>query len=83
MSNNSRYKVKLNTAAVRNLLRSQEVANYCESIANNVVSRCGSGYSTDTYVGKNRVNVAVYPTTRRAARDNYDNNTLLKAVSSR
>lgn len=76
MAANIRF--ELNPAGVRELLKSQEMQDVLVSYAGKVASRAGSGY--DVYVGRNRANVSVHTGTPEAAQDNYDNNTLEKAV---
>ena len=76
----SKVKFELNRAGVRELLQSQEMASICLNYANGVQSRAGNGYEVSTFVGRNRVNASVYAETAEARRDNYDNNTLLKAL---
>ena len=61
-------------------MQSGEVASLCESYARNVQSRCGAGYEVTTYVGKTRANASVHAETAEARRDNFENNTLLKAL---
>lgn len=75
----SKIKFKLNRAGVRELLRSSEAMGVCEQYAHAIQSRAGSGYEVSTMVGKNRANASVYAATVEARRDNYQNNTLLKA----
>lgn len=72
--------VKLNTAGVRELLKSQEMQNICAEHALAIMQRCGSGYEMDTYVGQNRVNAQVMASTYQAKADCMRNNTLLKAL---
>ena len=75
----SKVKFELNRAGVRELLRSQEAMIVCQEYANNIRNRAGDGYEVDTYVGTNRANASVYAATYEARKDNYENNTLLKA----
>lgn len=51
-----------------------------EQTASQVISQAGNGYGKDTYLGRNRYNVAVYPITKEARDDTYKNNTLLKSL---
>lgn len=77
----AKVKIELNRNAVRDqLLKSSEMMSICESHAKNIAARCGSGYQTDTHVGRNRVNAMVYADTYEARRDNLKHNTILKAV---
>lgn len=76
----SKVKFKLNRAGVRELMRSHEMMNVCRSYAEGIKGRAGDGYEVTTYVGANRVNASVHAETYEARKDNYDNNTLLKAL---
>lgn len=77
-----KVRIELNSEGVRNLLRSQEVKNYCEQLANEIAARAGDGYEVTTFTGKNRANASVHAATEKALKDNLKNNTLLKAVGS-
>lgn len=74
----SSVKFELNKAGVKELLKSQPMVDVLKSYAGQVANRAGDGY--DVHVGPNRANVSVETVTDEAAQDNYDNNTLLKAV---
>ena len=76
----SKVKFELNRAGVRELLRSPEAASVCRSYAENVKGRAGEGYEVTTYTGRKRANASVHAETYEARKDNYDNNTLLKAL---
>jgi len=76
----SKVKFELNRAGVRELLRSAEAASICRTYAEGVRSRAGEGYEVTTYSGRNRANASVHAETYEARKDNYDNNTLLKAL---
>lgn len=75
----SKVRFKLNKAGVRQLLRSGEAMGVVSEYASRIQSRCGPGYELTTHVGTNRVNASVHAATVEARRDNYENNTLLKA----
>lgn len=72
-------KVVLNSAGVRELLKSNWIMGVCQEQADAMKARAGSGYATSQYTGANRVNVSVYPRTQAAYRKNMKENTLLKA----
>lgn len=74
-----KFKFELNRAGVRELLKSNEMMRVCEERAIEIKNRCPDGYEISKHTGKNRVNVSVHPATEAAMRDNYQNNTLLKA----
>ena len=76
----NKVKFVLNEGGVRELLQSSEMGAVCEQYAKQVAARAGSGYEVDSYTGKNRVNAAVKAETKEAKRDNYRNNTLIKAL---
>lgn len=74
--------VKLNSAGVRALLQSQEVAAVCENVAADVMAKLPDtgGYEVSTYTGETRVNVRIAAVSQEARKDNLKNNTLLKAL---
>ena len=76
----AKVKLELNRAGVRDLMLSKEMESGLESIAGNILAKLGDGYSTNTFHGKNRINVEVMADTCEARRDNMENNTILKAV---
>ena len=76
----AKTKFELNRAGVRELMLSDEMRSGLEDIANGVLGRLGDGYSTETYQGRNRINVEVKADTYQARRENAENNTILKAV---
>lgn len=76
----SNFKFVLNRKGVIELLKSSEMQSVLKAKAKAIAARCGSGYETDIYIGKTRANASVGAKTKKAKRDNYKNNTLLKAV---
>lgn len=76
----TKVRVELNRAGVRELLRSPEMKAVVTKYADAVLKRCGSGYERDAYTGKNRVNSMVRAKSKKAKRENAENNTLLKAL---
>lgn len=73
-------KIILVSEGIRQLLKSTEMMTVCEEQAAIIRQRLGSGYSTNTHVGRLRVNVEVTTDTKEALNDCLKNNTLLKAV---
>ena len=59
---------------------SGEMTAGLESLAGGILAKLGDGYATNTYHGKNRVNVEVEAVTDAARRENATSNTILKAV---
>ena len=76
----SKVRFKLNRDGVRQLMKSEEAQAMLVQIGNNVRNRCGDGYDMNVHVGKNRANVMVWAATYQSRRDNYRNNTILKAL---
>lgn len=76
----SKYKFTLCKKGVRNLLRGENMQALLNEKAGQVQARCGVGYKSDSYVGRNRANAMVYADTYKAKRDNLKNNTILKAL---
>lgn len=73
-------KIKLNRAGVKQLLRSDEMKAACKECADGALSRLGEGYEVTTYTGTTRVNASVKANSRKAIRENMENNTILKAL---
>lgn len=73
-------KIKLNDAGVKELLKSPEMVGHCRTLAEQVLARCGEGYVMEERNYPERSGYAVRTDTRAAYKDNYDNNTLLRAL---
>lgn len=76
----AKVRIELNRAGVRELLKSDEMQAICKEQAGKIQRRAGTGYVSDTFVGKNRCNASVWPESPEAKRDNLKHNALLKAV---
>ncbi len=76
----AKVEVIIDSAAVRDMLRSSEMMAICEERANNAVGKLGAGYSVTTMTGKNRVNASVFAETYQAKKENMENNSILKAL---
>lgn len=50
--------IELNSAGIRELLKSAEIANVCEAQAARMTRATGVKYVADVYVGKTRVNAS-------------------------
>lgn len=74
------FRFELNRAGVRALLKSSEMQDILADVASTIRGRAGEGYEQDVHVGKNRANAMVWPASKRAKKDNLENNTALKAV---
>lgn len=75
-----RIRIELNRAGVGQLLKSDEMKALVQGIGDEAVARAGEGYAARTHNTGQRMICNVYPTTKESAKDNYENNTLLKAV---
>ena len=73
-------KIELNSAGVREMLKSPEMQALLKERASEAAERAGEGYDSDVFVGRNRANAAVFATTKKAQRDNLKNNTILKSL---
>lgn len=79
----SKVEVEINSKGARDLMRSEEVMKLCESYANDAMGKLGDGYVVTSYTGPNRLNVSIKAITREAVRDQYANNTILKAIGGK
>lgn len=76
----SNVKIELNSAGIREMLKSPEIEAECKKHAQNVADKAGDGFEVNTMVGKTRVNAMVYAATNAAYSKNLKENTLLKAL---
>ena len=76
----SKVDFKLNSAGVRELLKSPEMQGICREYGANVLSSAGDGYVMEDRSYPERSGVVVRPDTPKAFADNLNNNTLLKAL---
>lgn len=76
----SKIRIVLNKKGVRELLRSEEMMTVCKEKAKEIRHNCGKDYGENYRVGKNRVNVSIFPVTAKAYEENLENNTMLKAL---
>lgn len=76
-----KVKLELNSAGVREVLRSDGMRSMLEAEARQRASGLGSGYGVNTFTGRNRVNAEIAAETPEARKDNLKNNTLLRAIS--
>lgn len=76
----SNIKFVLNSAGVRELLKSKEVENVCMEHARRVQSRAGEHYSAEPRHYQKRTGAAIYPNDIIGYNDNQKNNTLLRSL---
>ena len=75
----SKIRIELNSAGIREMLRSPEMQAVLKERADTVKDRCGDGY--ESYVAQTRAVAVVETASAAAYEENSANNTLLKAVS--
>lgn len=75
-------KVKLNNAGVIELFRSSEVQGWLGQLGAQVANTAGEDYSYDVHTVGGTALVTVFPASEKAAHDNYENNSLLKAAGT-
>lgn len=76
----SKVKVSIIYAGIGSILRSQEMATCVKAEADRLASGLGEGYETDSKSMSTRQIASIFTATRKAAKDNLQNNSLLKAV---
>lgn len=78
----SKVKVKLNLPGINEVMKDPEIVAACEQAAREV----GSASGIETEVESGTINFIAYanvgPATEEAERENFDNNSLVKAISS-
>lgn len=76
----SKVEIKLNTSEISKLLKSEEVANYCESIANGIANRANGNYEVTQQIGRRRIQTRVATADKDTYYRNLHNNSLLKSI---
>lgn len=76
----SKNRFELNTNGVRDLLKSAELQRVLEEKAAEIAARAGEGYGYDSKVMETRVIASVFTMDAETAREDAENDTLLKAV---
>lgn len=78
----AKVRVVLNSAGVRALLKSKELAAECERQARKKKSELGRGYNIESFTAPTRVVYRVYIDDPQAIADNLQNNTMLKTMGN-
>ena len=76
----SRVKVELNNAGVIQLFKSSEVQGWLGDLGAQVARTAGTDYDYDVHTVGGTALVTVFPASKEAAHDNFENNSLLKAA---
>lgn len=75
-------KVKLNLKGINEVMKSPEILSAVEAAGKAVANAAGSEYATRSGLINYIAYCNVYPDSNKAAKDNFDNNTVIKAVSA-
>lgn len=75
-----KFKFRLNQRGVRALMKSEEMVTVLNAHANATAAAAGDGYEVLNAEWNTRKIATVRAATEEARQDNYDNNTLLKAL---
>lgn len=75
-----KIKVELNSARVREMLRSDELKAHLVERAEQASRNLGEGYEVTGYTGRGRVNASILAVSDEALADQLENNTILKAL---
>ena len=73
---------KLDIEGLNELMKSDEMQAHLEKAGEAVAKTAGTGYASSVHVADYTAIANVWPDTPEAARDNYENNTLLKALTA-
>lgn len=73
---------ELNIDGLRELMQSDGMRSSLEEAGQAVAAAAGIGYGTRLHEGSYVAICNVFPDSEEAAKDNYENNTLLKAVGA-
>ena len=76
----SKVRVELNDAGIRELLKSAPMQALLATKGQAIAAKAGDGYVSEVKVYQKRAVANIYPETSEAIHDNYENNTLLKAM---
>ena len=78
----AKVKFELNLKGLNELMKSGEMQGCLQSAGAAVANSAGGDYGVRVHQASFVAICNVYPDSKRAAKDNYENNTLLKAVGS-
>lgn len=80
MANNVKF--KLNLPGLNELMKSSEMQSALRKAGQAVANAAGSDYAAEVHTANWIAIAKVYPDSKRAANENFKENTLLKAVGS-
>lgn len=76
----SKFELVLNDAGIQELLKGPEMQSILGEIGREKASAAGPGYMSEVHVFSKRAAVHIFPSDYESAKDNYENNTLIKVV---
>lgn len=77
-----KVKVKLNLKGINEVMKSPEILSAVEAAGRAVADAAGSDYATRSGTINYIAYCNVYPDSKEAAKENFEDNTVLKAVSA-
>lgn len=77
-----KVEVKLNLKGINEVMKSAGIKSACEAAGQAVAMAAGSDYGTRSGTINYIAYCNVYPDSKRAAKENYKENSILKAVSA-
>lgn len=75
-------KVKLNLKGINEVMKSPEILSAVEAAGHVVANAAGTEYATKSGLINYIAYCNVYPDSKKAAKENSDNNTIIKAVGA-
>ena len=75
-----KVEVELNSAGIKELLRSDEMKQICKEYTDKAADELGEGYESEGYTGAGRVNARLNAVTWKAVNGNKKDNRMIKAV---
>lgn len=76
----NKVKVEINKKGIIELLKSEDLEKILMQYGNRISNRAGKGYQANIVHSSDRSKVFVKAKTKKAKQDNFENNTLLKAL---
>ena len=73
---------ELNIKGLNEIMKSPGMQKYLQDAASQVMNSAGNGYGSDVKIASYEAIAKIYPHSAEAARDNGDNNTLLKSLQA-
>lgn len=75
-------KFKLNVSGINELMKSPEMEEYLQEVGEEVARAAGPEYAARTHKAGFTSICNVYPNSKKAAKENYKENTLIKAIGA-